>query len=56
MFHPRTDRWTEHFQLEGPRILGRTAIGRVTVHVLAMNAEDLLRVRFELLREGARFT
>ena len=51
LFHPRTDRWTEHFQFNGPRILGKTAIGRVTIQVLAMNAEDLLLFRAELLQE-----
>jgi hypothetical protein len=53
LFHPRTDVWTEHFEFDGPRIIGRTPIGRVTVHVLAMNADDLLLIRVELLKEGA---
>jgi hypothetical protein len=52
LFHPRKDRWEEHFQLDGARIVGRTAIGRVTVQVLAMNADDDLLVRLELLKEG----
>ncbi len=55
LFHPRTDVWAKHFRFDGPRILGRTPTGRVTVQVLAMNAEDLLLFRTELLREGARF-
>jgi hypothetical protein len=42
----------EHFELDGARIVGRTPIGRATVHVLAMNADDLLVIRVELLREG----
>jgi hypothetical protein len=33
-------------------LVGRTPIGRVTVHVLAMNADDLLLIRVELLKEG----
>jgi hypothetical protein len=53
LFHPRTDVWTEHFEFDGPRIIGRTPIGRVTAHVLAMNADDLLLIRVELLKEGA---
>jgi hypothetical protein len=53
LFHPRTDNWTEHFAFEGARIIGLTPIGRVTVSVLAMNAEDLLLIRAELLQEGA---
>ena len=53
LFHPRTDVWTDHFEFDGPRIIGRTPIGRVTAHVLAMNADDLLLIRVELLKEGA---
>jgi hypothetical protein len=53
LFHPRKDTWSEHFAWEEARIVGRTAIGRVTVHVLAMNAEDLLLIRAELLEEGS---
>jgi len=53
LFNPRTDIWTEHFEFDGPRIIGRTSIGRVTIHVLAMNADDLLLIRVELLMEGS---
>ena len=52
LFHPRTDLWAEHFEFAGPRILGRTAIGRATVHVLAMNTDDRLLLRLELLKES----
>lgn len=52
LFHPRTDSWAEHFFFEPPRITGRSPVGRVTVQVLAMNAEDFLLFRVELLREG----
>ena len=52
LFHPRQDIWSEHFRLEGALIIGRTPIGRATVQVLAMNADDLLLVRAELLQEG----
>ncbi len=52
LFHPQMDIWAEHFEFEGARIIGRTAIGRATVHVLAMNADDLLLIRLELLKEG----
>jgi hypothetical protein len=51
LFHPRADIWTDHFAFEGPRILGKTPIGRATVQVLAMNADDLLLFRIELSRE-----
>jgi hypothetical protein len=51
LFHPRTDIWKEHFEFEGPRIVGKTSIGRVTVQVLSMNANDLMLLRLELSRE-----
>lgn len=53
LFHPRTDAWDEHFRFEGGRVIGSTAIGRTTVHVLAMNAPDLLSLRLELLQENS---
>src|SRR5712692_11209804 len=31
LFHPRRDRWHEHFELQAGHVLARTAIGRVTV-------------------------
>lgn len=52
LFNPRRDLWAEHLQWDGARLAGRTDIGRATVRVLAMNAEDLLLVRIELLAEG----
>jgi hypothetical protein len=52
LFHPRNDVWTNHFQRDRAWILGISGIGRATVHVLAMNAEDLLQLRIELLKEG----
>ena len=55
LFHPRTDMWEEHFEFEGARIVGRTPVGRATVHVLAMNADDLLLIRVELRKEGHGF-
>ena len=52
LFHPRKDDWGGHFRWEGARLVGRTPIGRATVQVLAMNAEDLLAIRIELFTEG----
>jgi hypothetical protein len=56
LFHPRTDLWTEHFQFDEARLLGLTPIGRATINVLAMNAEDLLLLRVEILHEGITLT
>lgn len=52
LFHPREDRWEEHFEWNGAELRGRTAIGRVTVHVLAINNVGCLAVREALIREG----
>ncbi|HET6248394.1 MAG TPA: HNH endonuclease signature motif containing protein [Tepidisphaeraceae bacterium] len=49
LFHPRKDRWPDHFRWEGVRIIGTTAVGRTTVHVLDMNHPDDLEVREELI-------
>ncbi len=51
LFSPRSDIWEEHFAVDGPRIVGITAIGRATVGVLEMNKADRLLVRTALLRE-----
>jgi hypothetical protein len=48
LFHPRTDLWDEHFEFRWPPIIGRTAIGRVTVAVLDMNDDERLELRKEL--------
>jgi hypothetical protein len=55
LFHPRIDVWTDHLQFAGAWLRGVTPIGRAAIHVLAMNADDLLLFRVEILREGATF-
>jgi hypothetical protein len=52
LFHPRRHKWEHHFRWVGPLLLGRTAIGRTTVVVLAMNALMRVAVRKELINEG----
>jgi len=52
LFHPRRDRWAEHFALEGARVRGLTPAGRATVWLLQMNAERRLELRAQLIREG----
>jgi hypothetical protein len=41
-----------HFRWQGPFIVGRTPIGRVTVVVLNMNGDFLVRLREELMKDG----
>jgi hypothetical protein len=47
LFHPRRDRWGDHFRRsrDQVRIYGRTAIGRVTVALLRFNSADEQRAR-----------
>ena len=45
LFHPRCERWSDHFRWEGGFIVGTTEIGRTTVQVLAMNSDDQLALR-----------
>ena len=52
LFHPRRDRWKDHFRLEGSILLGQTAVGRTTVWLLEMNAALLTRLRASLMEEG----
>ncbi|MGO9471445.1 MAG: HNH endonuclease [Isosphaeraceae bacterium] len=52
LFHPRTDRWREHFAWGGAVIIGLTPIGRTTIQVLAMNEPSMVAVREALILEG----
>ncbi len=45
LFHPRRQRWEDHFAWRGIYVVGRTAIGRTTIRVLNMNSEDQLALR-----------
>ena len=51
LFHPRRDRWRDHFRWDGAVLKGRTAVGRTTIAVLRMNREDAVAVRQSLLQE-----
>jgi hypothetical protein len=52
LFHPRRDRWEEHFTLAGANVVGQTSVGRTTVPLLGMNTGDRLRLRRLLVRLG----
>jgi len=54
LFNPRIDAWANHFQFDGPRLKGKTPIGRATIQVLSMNADELLLIRVALLAEDNR--
>ena len=52
LFHPRRDRWGDHFRWRGPRLVGLTPIGRVTIQVLSINHPEDIRLRRLLIVEG----
>jgi hypothetical protein len=52
LFHPRRQKWGRHFRWDGPVLVGRTAVGRATVAVLAMNLPHRVRHREQLMAEG----
>jgi HNH endonuclease len=53
LFNPRLDHWSEHFRWRGPQLIGMTPIGRATIRVLAINDPEAIKVRRELMMEGA---
>ena len=55
LFNPRTDAWSDHFRWSGPKLVGKTAMGRATIHVLCVNRVDTLLLRRSLMAEGVRF-
>jgi hypothetical protein len=52
-FNPRQDRWNEHFKTDGPRIVGLTPIGRVTVTLLQFNRPERILERILLQQAGS---
>lgn len=52
LFNPRRQRWNRHFRFVRAVIIGRTAVGRTTVGVLALNAPDRVALREALLEAG----
>jgi hypothetical protein len=52
LFNPRRHTWSWHFRWDGPYVVGKTPIGRVTVQVLAMNDPVRVEFRRQLIAEG----
>ena len=50
LFNPRRHKWSHHFAWNGSRLIGQTAIGRVTIEILAMNHSDAVALRKSLLQ------
>jgi hypothetical protein len=45
LFHPRLNSWESHFRLETGRVVGLTDVGRTTVFLLEMNADQRIDLR-----------
>jgi hypothetical protein len=54
LFHPRRDRWGDHFEWNGPNLIGKSRIGRATIQVLAIDDPSFRAVRVALRDEGIR--
>jgi len=52
LFHPRQDRWSEHFKWAGTEIRGKTASGRATIRALHLNSPRRLLIREAEYRFG----
>lgn len=52
LFNPRRQLWSRHFRWQGAALVGKTAVGRTTIEVLAMNDPARLALRAELLAQG----
>lgn len=52
LFHPRSDIWEDHFEIQGSHIRGLTDVGRTTVWLLEMNGEERVALREVLLESG----
>jgi hypothetical protein len=55
LYNPRRDQWGKHFRWRGPRLVGLTPTGRVTIRVLVINDPAAVKVRRELIAEGVFF-
>ncbi len=51
LFHPRRDAWSEHFDLAGAEIGGKTPTGRATVKLLRMNSTRRRELRERMAAE-----
>jgi hypothetical protein len=52
LFNPRRDRWSDHFSWNGPYLVGKTDVGKVTIDVLAINLRYRVAIRNALIEEG----
>ncbi len=54
LFHPRQDRWSDHFRwTRRYRLLGVTPTGRATIAALGMNRPAVIAIRKALVKLGS---
>ena len=53
LFNPRTQEWSDHFQLRGGVIVPLTRVGRVTERILQLNLRVRVEVRAKLVAINA---
>ena len=56
LFHPRLQRWNDHFNSRGDFITGTTAADRTTVDVLDMNSGDRVELRLLIFSDESHGT
>lgn len=52
LFHPRRDLWQDHFEWNGPILLGKTPSGRATIETLRINLPECVEVRRLMIELG----
>jgi len=52
LYHPRNDRWRNHFRLDGVIIEPLSQIAEATIRILQMNHDDQILERLTLKRRG----
>ena len=52
LFHPRRDRWKEHFRWDGSVLVGKTVTAQVTISLLRINRPERVELRRRLMRTG----
>ncbi|MDZ4287605.1 MAG: HNH endonuclease signature motif containing protein [Prosthecobacter sp.] len=50
LYHPRRDRWSDHFRLSGARIVPLSDVGEATAQLLELNSNDRLILRRALIK------
>jgi hypothetical protein len=44
--------WSDHFEWNGPILIGKTSVGKVTIEVLKINLPYRIALRAALIAEG----